>query len=398
MHQGIPLGETMKKFVAMAGLVLVASCSDAGRVEAPGNDDLTVLAAKGAGGSGKINSVTVAPASASIAAGATVQLTATSKPAASATFTWTSSNESVATVSQSGLVTGVAAGIATIRAVAGGKTGTSIITVTTAPPAGSEIMLGAGDISDCNNNNDEATAKLLDANSTGLVFLLGDNAYENGSTADYNNCYNPTWGRHKSRTKPVPGNHEYNTMNATGYYGYFGSAAGDPAKGYYSYDVGDWHVVALNSAIAHDAGSAQVAWLRSDLTANTKTCTMAYWHHPRFSSGSEHGNNVTVQPFWDVLYEFNADLILNGHDHDYEKFAPQKPDGTLDTSRGIRQFVVGTGGRALYRLGTRKANSEVFNSSTFGVIKLTLSDGSYSWEFLPIAGQTFTDSGTQSCH
>jgi hypothetical protein len=258
-------------------------------------------------------------------------------------------------------------------------------------------MLGAGDISDCNNNNDEATAKVLDANPAGLVFLLGDNAYENGSASDYSNCYNPTWGRHKSRTKPSPGNHEYNTPGASGYFGYFGTAAGDPAKGYYSYDVGDWHVVVLNSSIAHEAGSAQITWLESDLTANTKTCTMAYWHHPRFSSG-EHGNNSLMQSYWDVLYAHNADLILNGHDHHYERFAPQTPTGQLDTSRGIREFIVGTGGRALYGLGTRKANSDVFNAATYGVMKLTLSAGSYSWQFLPIAGQSFTDSGTQSCH
>jgi hypothetical protein len=227
---------------------------------------------------------------------------------------------------------------------------------------------------------------------------MGDNAYENGTATEYNNCYDPTWGRHKARTKPSAGNHEYNTAGATGYYGYFGSAAGDPAKGYYSYDLGDWHVVVLNSNIARDATSAQIAWLRADLTANTKSCTLAYWHHPRYSSGSGHGNNTSVQPFWDVLYEFNADVILNGHDHDYERFAPQNAAGALDNVRGIREFVVGTGGRALYALGTLKANSEVFNASTYGVIRMTLSAGSYSWQFMPVAGQTFTDSGTSSCH
>jgi hypothetical protein len=260
-------------------------------------------------------------------------------------------------------------------------------------------MIGAGDISDCNNNNDEATAKILDVNA-GTVFTLGDNAYENGSTSDYDNCYNPTWGRHKSRTKPAVGNHEYNTLNAAGYTGYFGSAAGDPTKLYYSYDIGDWHVVVLNSDphMAHDAASAQLTWLDSDLAANTKSCTLAYWHHPRFSSGFEHGNDVTVQPFWEKLVQYNADLILNGHDHDYERFARQSPTGVADNVNGIRQFVVGTGGRALYSLGTLKANSQVYNSNTFGVLKLTLSAGSYSWQFIPIAGQTFTDSGSENCH
>jgi hypothetical protein len=391
----------MRVFAAVACLVVVASCNDGPtRIESPDNQELRVSAAKGGaggGGSARIKSVTVSPATASIEAGNTLQLSATTKPAASVTFEWASSNQSIATVSQSGLVTGVAAGVATISATVSGKTGRSTVTVTAPPPAGSEIMLGAGDISDCNNNNDEATAKLLDANPSGLVFLLGDNAYENGSASDYNNCYNPTWGRHKSRTKPSPGNHEYNTPGATGYYGYFGTAAGDPAKGYYSYDVGDWHVVVLNSSVAHDAASAQITWLKGDLTGNTKTCTMAYWHHPRFSSG-QHGNDSSMQPYWDVLYEHNADLILNGHDHHYERFAPQTPTGQLDTSRGLREFIVGTGGRALYGLGTRKANSDVFNASTYGVMKLTLSAGSYSWGFLPIAGQSFTDSGTQSCH
>ena len=391
----------MRVFAAVACLMVVASCTDAPtRIESPGNQELRVSAAKGGpggGGSVKIKTVTVSPTTASIQAGATVQLSATTKPASSATFQWSSSNNSIATVTPGGLVTGVAAGVATVSATASGKTGRATITVTAAPPAGSQIMLGAGDISDCNNNNDEATAKVLDANPAGLVFLLGDNAYESGSATDYNNCYNPTWGRHKSRTKPSPGNHEYLTAGASGYFGYFGAAAGEPAKGYYSYDVGDWHVVVLNSSIAHDAASAQITWLQNDLTANTKTCTMAYWHHPRFSSG-EHGNNSAMQPYWDVLYEHNADLILNGHDHHYERFAPQTPTGQLDTSRGIREFIVGTGGRALYGLGTRKTNSDVFNAATYGVMKLTLSADSYSWQFLPISTQSFTDSGTQSCH
>jgi hypothetical protein len=293
-------------------------------------------------------------------------------------------------------VTGVAAGTATITATAGGKSGNALITVSAPPPPG-EVIVGAGDISDCNNNNDEATAKLLDV-TAGTVVLMGDNAYENGTTTEYNNCYNPTWGRHKSRTKPSAGNHEYGTAGAAGYFGYFGSAGGDPLKGYYSYDLGDWHVVVLNSNIARDATSAQIAWLRADLTANAKSCTLAYWHHPRYSSGSGHGNDTSVQPFWDVLYEFNADVILNGHDHDYERFAPQNAAGALDNVRGIREFVVGTGGRALYALGTLKANSQVFNAATYGVIKMTLSAGSYSWQFMPIAGQTFTDAGTSSCH
>ena len=391
----------MRILAAALGFLAIAGCTDAPTAaDGSNNDSLRILSAKGGAGGGttKINSVTVTPASASIQAGATIQLAATSKPGTASSFAWATSNASVATVSQSGLVTGIAPGVATISATASGKTGRSAITVTAPPPAGSVVMIGAGDISDCNNNNDEATARLLDANPDGTVFVLGDNAYENGSAADYSNCYNPTWGRHKSRTMPSVGNHEYNTAGATGYYGYFGAAAGDPTKGYYSYDLGDWHIVVLNSNIGFIDASAQLAWLSADLSASTKSCTLAYWHHPRFSSGSGHGNNSAMQPFWDALYAADADVVLNGHDHDYERFAPQTPSGAADNQRGIREFVVGTGGRALYSLGTLRANSQVFNASTFGVLKLTLSAGSYSWEFIPVAGQTFTDSGTASCH
>lgn len=387
---------------ALAAL-LIAGCSEVpDRVTAPSASDLSPLTTRGGGGSGggtpKIKSVSVSPSSASVAVGGTVQLTATSRPSAAVTFAWATSNASVATVSQTGLVSGVAAGTATISASASGKTGSATVTVTGAPPPPpvGQVLLAAGDISDCNNNNDEATAKLLDG-LAGTIAVLGDNAYENGSAADYTNCYDPTWGRHKARTKPSVGNHEYQTASAAGYYGYFGSAAGDPAKGYYSYDLGDWHLVVLNSNIARDAQSAQVAWLRSDLAASTKSCTLAYWHHPRFSSG-EHGNGASQQPFWDALYEYNAEVILNGHDHNYERFAPQTPTGVADASRGLREFVVGTGGRALRTLGTTKANSEVFSVTSFGVIKLTLSAGSYSWQFVPIAGQSFTDSGSGTCH
>ena len=382
---------------AAGAAIAIVACQDTPTsVSGPSSAEVDLRNAKGGGGGPAVKNVTVAPSSASIQAGGTVQLTATTKPSGTA-VTWASSNSSVATVSAAGLVTGVAAGSATITASAGTKSGSSSITVTAPPPPGSVVMIGAGDISDCNNNNDESTAQILDANLDGTVFLLGDNAYENGTITEYNTCYQPTWGRHKARTMPSAGNHEYNTPGAAGYYEYFGAAAGDPTKGYYSYDVGDWHVVVLNSNIARDAASPQIAWLRADLTANTKSCTMAYWHHPRFSSDNVHSNNLSVQPFWEVLAEHNADLILAGHAHDYERFARQSATGVADNVTGIRSFVVGTGGRALYSLGTRKANSEVF-SSTFGVIKLTLSSGSYSWQFIPIAGQTFTDSGSETCH
>jgi hypothetical protein len=374
---------------AMAACLLLASCQTVPTEDRGG----PLVAARGGG----VKSVTVTPSSATIEAGATVQLSARTKPPSNAVFAWSSSNPAVASVDQTGLVVGVSAGLAEIRATTGGKTGRSQITVTEPPPPppAGVIMVGAGDIADCNVTEDEATAQLLDG-IAGTVFLLGDNAYEDGSDADYANCYAPTWGRHKARTRPVPGNHEYHTAGASGYFNYFGAAAAGPG-GYYSYDVGEWHVVVLNSNIARDAGSAQIAWLRQDLAASTRQCTLAYWHHPRFSSGA-HGNDASMQPFWDELYAAGAELVLVGHDHDYERFAPQTPTGAADPVSGIRQFVVGTGGRSLRGLGTVRPNSEVFRSDTHGVLKLTLGAGSYAWEFVPIAGKTFTDGGTGGCH
>jgi hypothetical protein len=305
-------------------------------------------------------------------------------------------------------VTGANPGSATISASAGGKTGTSAITVPAGPPppppSGSQILVGAGDIAVCNSTTDDATAALLDA-IPGTVFTLGDNAYSSGTATEYgsDNCYNGSWGRHKARTRPAPGNHEYGTLNASGYFSYFGSAAGTPGQGYYSYDLGDWHIIVLNSntnctTILCSAGSDQETWLRQDLKTNTKSCTLAYWHHPRFNSGREHGNSLAVAPFWDALYEYNAEIVLNGHEHIYERFAPQTPNAVADNVRGIREFVVGTGGANLYQFGTIKANSEVRNNTADGVLKLTLFSGGYQWNFVPAAGATFTDSGSGTCH
>jgi Calcineurin-like phosphoesterase len=266
----------------------------------------------------------------------------------------------------------------------------------TAVAAPDEVFVGAGDIGDCSVQTDEATANLLDA-IPGTVYTLGDNAYGSGTAAQFANCYGPSWGRHKSRTRPSPGNHDYGTAGAAGYFGYFGELAGPAGRGYYSYDLGEWHIVSLNSEIAHDAGSAQVAWLRSDLAATTKACTLAYWHRPRFSSG-KHGNSVSVGSFWEVLYAADADVVLVGHDHNYERFAPQSPAGALDTERGLRQFVVGTGGRYLRTIGVLKPNSEARSFDTHGVLKLTLRVTGYDWEFVPVAGKTFTDVGSDTCH
>jgi hypothetical protein len=267
--------------------------------------------------------------------------------------------------------------------------------------AAGAVMVGAGDIAKCSTEADEATAKLLD-NIPGTVFTVGDNAYPSGTASEFKNCYGPSWGRHKSRTRPALGNHEYETAGASGYFGYFGAAAGDPDRGYYSYDRGEWHVVALNSNCGEVGGcwadSPQGRWLRNDLANHPAECTLAYFHHPLFSSGSDHGDQQIARPLWNALYAADADVVIGAHDHSYERFAPQGPDGARNKERGIRQFVVGTGGGTQRGFGKIRPNSQARNASTPGVLKLTLEPGSYSWKFVPVAGETFTDSGTTSCN
>ena len=264
-------------------------------------------------------------------------------------------------------------------------------------PAPPPVLVGAGDIAGCGWDDDEATAKLLDS-IPGTVFTAGDDAYPNGTAAQFASCYGPTWGRHKARTRPSPGNHDYRLAHGAAYYAYFGAAAGDSGRGYYSYELGGWHIISLNSNVPMSAGSAQERWLRTDLSLHPAPCTLAYWHHPRFSSGTTHGSWTGPQPLWQALYAAGADVIVVGHEHQYERFAPQTPAGTLDTTRGIRQFVVGTGGASFYPLGPAIANSEVRNNTTHGVIKLTLRPRGYDWAFIPVAGGTFTDSGSGRCH
>ena len=276
-----------------------------------------------------------------------------------------------------------------------------------APPDAGEdrdvVIVGAGDIAQCDElSGAEATAKLLDA-IPGLVFTLGDHAHPNGGAEEFANCYDPTWGRHKERTRPSPGNHDYDTPGAVGYFGYWGQSAGDPGKGYYSYDAGAWHVVVLNSNCAHvgcEAGSPQELWLREDLKAHPASCTLAYWHHPLFSSGIKpsHALHPEMRPIWQALYEAGADLVLNGHEHNYERFAPQDPDGRPDATRGIREIVAGVGGRRLHELPVAVSNSEIHSDDTFGVLKLTLHSRGYDWEFVPVAGSSFKDSGSGTCH
>ena len=270
-------------------------------------------------------------------------------------------------------------------------------------PANTEsvVLVGAGDIADCRDlAGAEATAKLLEQ-TPGTVMAVGDLAYPDGSKENFA-CYDKTWGRVKARTRPAPGNHEFVAPGAAPYFEYFGAAAGDPKNGYYSYELGAWHIVVLNSECADvggcGAGSRQEKWLRADLAAHPAACTLAYWHRPLFSSGGAHGNDVSVKPLWQALYDANADVVVTGHDHDYERFAVQNANGLADAARGIREFVVGTGGKNQRPFGAIDANSEKRNADAFGVLKLTLHPGSYDWQFIPEAGKTFVDSGSGKCH
>jgi len=268
-----------------------------------------------------------------------------------------------------------------------------------APP----VMLAAADIAACDTFGDEATAAVLDRLG-GTVVSVGDHVYEYATVADFRDCYDATWGRHKARTRPVVGDHEYFQAGAGTYFDYFGAAAGDRAKGgYYSYNLGSWHVVVMNTTCNQvpggcAAGSPEEQWLRADLAANQSSCTLVYMHAPRFSSGSIHGNQPAVQPFWQASYDAGVEVVVSGNDHVYERFAPQTPGGAADPANGIRQFVVGSGGRSHYSFGTIRANSEVRNNDAFGVLKLSLRPGAYDWQFVAEAGKTFSDSGTTSCH
>jgi acid phosphatase type 7 len=272
----------------------------------------------------------------------------------------------------------------------------------TSPPTSDPVVVAAGDIAECSKPGDEATAELL-GSIPGTVLALGDEAYENGSPEQFANCYGPTWGRFESRTRPAVGNHEYETPNAQGYFGYFGNAAGRRGEGYYSFDLGNWHLIALNSNCSDVGGcgasSPQGRWLREDLASNRSRCTLAYFHYPLFTSGTYRPGIAAVRPLWEALYRAGADVVLNGHDHNYQRFAPQDPDGRANSERGIREFVVGTGGASQYAISNPPiANTQRYNDNTFGVLKLTLHPDSYDWRFVPVAGKSFTDSGQTPCH
>lgn len=282
-----------------------------------------------------------------------------------------------------------------------GVSGMAIAAPATPGAGAPATLIAAGDIANCGNDGAQQTAALI-ARIPGTLAPLGDNAYELGTPQQYARCYGPTWGRFKDRTRPAPGNHDYIFPGAAGYFGYFGAAAGLRGKGYYSYDLGAWHVVVINSncnAIGGcETGSPQQRWLTADLAAHPAACTLAYWHHPRFSSGAEHGDDPAMTDIWQTLRDAGAEIVLSGHDHDYERFAPQDASGARDPAHGIREFVVGTGGDSHYPFGPPEANTEVRNNTTFGVLVLTLRSGGYDWRFVPVAGGTFTDAGSGVCH
>jgi Ca2+-binding RTX toxin-like protein len=264
-------------------------------------------------------------------------------------------------------------------------------------PASPSYNDGLGTGAECRMR---ATSDLLLRTNLSAVLALGDLQYPNGSYGRFLASYDPSWGRVKGITHPVPGNHEYLTQGAADYFTYFGAAAGDPAAGYYGFDLGGWHLVALNSECDQvggcGPGSPQLAWLRDDLADHPAACTLAYWHRPRFSSDSDHGSDPAYAPFWTALDDAGAELVLNGHAHVYERFGPQTPGGG-PASRGIRELVVGTGGKELTGFDEPVPHSEVRAADTFGVLELALGLRRYAWRFVPAAGGAFTDAGSARC-
>jgi hypothetical protein len=338
--------------------------------------------------------VVVTPPAAALEVGRTIQLRAAFLGARRDTLLvsvrWTSSDTARARVSGSGLVLARDTGAVSIVAEAGAVRGAARLTV---HPA---VLVGAGDIGACDLPGARGTGVLLDA-IPGTVFTAGDNAYPNGTAGQFASCYDPFWGRHKSRTRPTPGNHDYRVPGAASYFDYFGAAAGERGKGWYAYDLGGWRVYALNSNVAEQPGSEQETWLRDDLRTHPRRCALAYWHHARFSSGP-HGDNTGPGALFQALYEAGADVLVVGHDHDYERFTPQSPSGAADSARGIREFVVGSGGGPLYQFGAPRPNSVFRYDAGWGVLQLTLFPRGYAWRFLGVEGGRVIDAGTAACH
>ncbi len=314
-----------------------------------------------------------------------------------AAIRWASFDTRIATVNTSGVVTGHSVGDVQVVASYGGAAGAAVVSV-------GEPVVATGDIARCGSTDDDATAAIVDT-LDGVVLTAGDHAYEDGTIQEFEQCYDPSWGRHKARTRPVPGNHEYQTANAAGYFQYFdeilrpfGDAARDPARGYYTFDVGSWRIIALNSEVSTAETSAQLAWLKGVLATTTNKCVLAYWHRARYSSGAHHGSSPQLDPIWDTLFVMGADLVVAGHEHNYERFAPQNNQGVADPQRGMREFVVGTGGAELYGFADPpRATSEV-RLSEFGVLALVLGTDSYSWRFIGASDGGLRDSGRGVCH
>ena len=258
------------------------------------------------------------------------------------------------------------------------------------------VIVSAGDIAcgwhdaasrECRH---EATADLIGRIHPDAVLTLGDHQYESGQLWKFRQFYGPTWGRFYDITYPSPGNHEYYRPNARGYFAYFGRPE------YYSFNLGRWHIISLNSEIPAWEGSEQNDWLEEDLEGTRSRCVLAYWHRARWSSGASHGNDPAMENVWEDLYEYRADVVLSSHEHNYERFGGLAPDGSPDPRRGVRQFVVGTGGRSLYGFGGRLPGSRFRSSSHFGVLKMVLARGSFRWSFVTVGGRVL-DSGRHSC-
>lgn len=267
-------------------------------------------------------------------------------------------------------------------------------------------VYAAGDIADCKKKTPPqtgaaTTAALIESrlaqDPAARVLMLGDATYPVGTLAEFTDCYDPTWGRFKQRTHPAPGNHEYYTPQAIGYYTYFGDIAGPERRGYYSYQLGHWHVLSLNSYLKPEPHRAQLAWLKQELEKRKARCTLAYFHHPRYSSGG-HGDNPQIDDMWRLLAEAGVDVVLSSHDHNYERMAPKNADGKRDDTKGMRSFIIGTGGAKLTLLRFRSLDSEVVDNTTHGVLKLNLKQQGYEWEFLPVKKDGFTDTGASLCH
>lgn len=259
------------------------------------------------------------------------------------------------------------------------------------------VLFAGGDISSCGNTFDDETAALAGSESAAIA-LLGDTVYPHGSIEDFRDCFQPSWGQLKDRIRPAVGNHEYETGNAEAYFSYFGAAAGEPGQGYYSYDLGKWHVIVLNSnctEVSCSADSPQMEWLAADLSEHTNLCTIAYYHHPRWSSGL-HGSDTKVQGIWETLSDAKVDVVLSAHDHGYERFAPLDRIGE-PALNGTREFVVGTGGRSLYAFRQIETGSELRLAKYYGLLRLELHRDGYSWKFLSTEGQA-RDQGFDRCH